>query len=376
MNNKIIFTIATVALLGACKNGQKKVDNSKLLAEAKKEQTALKEKIAKLEESLGKKDSVRAIPVEINSMTPTTFINYIDVQGKVDASNNTLASPEVPGVIQNIFVHLGQFVRKGQVIASLKTTQLNTVADGIAELDQQITFAKTLYDKQKRLWDQEIGTEVQLLGAKNNYDALIKKRTTITNQLSSSKSMFNIMSPSDGVVDAIDLKVGSAIAPGLPIGIRIVNTSNLKVKANIAENYGARVNGGDQVMLIFPDLNDSVITRIGYVTKVIDPLSRTFTAEIPISQNGKIRPNMIVKARIVGYRNDRAFILPANVIQKINGQDFVYVVDAASKSKLQMVTLGESYMGKVEILNGLALGSQVIVNGFADLNEGDKVQVQ
>jgi membrane fusion protein, multidrug efflux system len=226
------------------------------------------------------------------------------------------------------------------------------------------------------LWDQEIGTEVQLLGAKNNYDALIKKRTTITNQLSSSKSMFNIMSPSDGVVDAIDLKVGSAIAPGLPIGIRIVNTSNLKVKANIAENYGARVNGGDQVMLIFPDLNDSVITRIGYVTKVIDPLSRTFTAEIPISQNGKIRPNMIVKARIVGYRNDRAFILPANVIQKINGQDFVYVVDAASKSKLQMVTLGESYMGKVEILNGLALGSQVIVNGFADLNEGDKVQVQ
>jgi membrane fusion protein, multidrug efflux system len=131
MNNKIIFTIATVALLGACKNGQKKVDNSKLLAEAKKEQTALKEKIAKLEESLGKKDSVRAIPVEINSMTPTTFINYIDVQGKVDASNNTLASPEVPGVIQNIFVHLGQFVRKGQVIASLKTTQLNTVADGI-----------------------------------------------------------------------------------------------------------------------------------------------------------------------------------------------------------------------------------------------------
>jgi membrane fusion protein, multidrug efflux system len=372
MNKKILIGLLIIVGMAACKG--KKEDNATLLANAKKEQAALKDKITALEKLVGKKDSVRSTAVEIMSMTPTTFINYIDVQGKVDASNNLVASPEVPGVIQNIFVHTGQYVRKGQVIASLKTTQLNTINDGIAELDQQISFAKTLYDKQKRLWDQEIGTEVQLLGAKNNYDALVKKRTTISNQFSSSKSMFNIMSPSDGVVDAIDIKVGSAIAPGLPVGIRIVNTSNLKVKANIAENYGSRVQGGDQVMLIFPDLNDSIITKIGYVTKVIDPITRTFSAEIPISNNGKIRPNMIVKTRVVGYRNDRAFVLANNVIQHINGGNFVYVVDNANNAKLQAVTLGENYMGKVEITSGLTLGQKVITNGFADLNEGDRVK--
>jgi membrane fusion protein, multidrug efflux system len=328
-----------------------------------------KDEIAALEAKVGKKDSVKRIPVEVLSMTPSTFINYIDVQGKVDADNNMVASPEVPGVIQNVLVHTGSYVNKGQVVATLRA---NILQDGMAELDQQIAFAKTMYDKQKRLWDQEIGTEVQLLAAKNNYDALIRKRKTLGTQ----KSMYNIVAPISGVVDAVDIKSGSAVAPGMPIGIRIVSTNNLKAKANIAENYGSRVNGGDQVMLIFPDLNDTVITRVGYVTKVIDPVTRTFTAEIPIVNNSRIRPNMVVKARVVGYRNDRAFVLSAGLIQKVNGADYVFVADADGKAKLKPVTIGETYMGKVEITSGLNLGEQVIINGYADLNEGDNIEIQ
>jgi membrane fusion protein, multidrug efflux system len=368
--NKIIITVCTALIVfAACKDQKTKLSAADQLAALKKELQTKKDEIAKLEQTVGKKDTVVAIPVEVVSITPSTFINYIDVQGKVDADNNMVASPEVPGVIQNILVRTGQYVNKGQVVATLKA---NVLQDGMAELDQQIAFAKTMYDKQRRLWDQEIGTEVQLLGAKNNYEALQRKRTTLGTQ----KSMYSILAPISGVVDAVDIKSGSAVAPGMPIGIRIVSNSKLTVKANIAENYGSRVNGGDQVMLIFPDLQDTMITRIGYVTKVIDPVTRTFSAEIPIAQNGRIRPNMIVKARVVGYRNDRAFVLSEGLIQKINGESYVFVAYADGTAKLNKVTLGETYMGKVEILSGLTLGDQVIVNGYSDLNEGDRVDAQ
>jgi membrane fusion protein, multidrug efflux system len=371
MNNKIIklAVLSAVVILAAC-GGAKETDTQKLL-KLKGELQAKKDEIAKLEAKLnvGKKDSIKAIPVEAISIMPTVFTNYIDVQGKVDADNNMVASPEMPGVIQSVNVSLGQFVNKGQVVATLKANIMN---DGIAELEQQIQFAKTLYDKQKRLWDQEIGTEVQLLAAKNNYDALVKKRTTLSTQ----KSMYNIVAPISGVVDAVDIKAGSAVSPGMPIGIRIVSNSNLKAKMGIAENYGSRVNGGDQVMLIFPDINDTMITRVGYVTKVIDPITRTFTAEVPIPANAKVRPNMIVKARVVGYTNNRAIVLNAGLIQKINGADYVYIVDEQDKAKLVQVKLGESYMGKVEVLGGLQLGNKLIINGYNDLNDGDKVSVQ
>ncbi len=363
-----LIAIAIVTILASCGGTKKSTDKTAELATLKTEQSKLKEKIAAIEAEAGKKDTVLPTPVEVFSATPSIFINYIDVQGKVDAENNQVATPEMPGVIQAIYVHTGQFVNKGQVVATLKANVFN---DGMAELDQQISFAKTLYDKQKRLWDQEIGTEVQLLAAKNNYDALLRKRTTLTTQ----KTMYNIVAPISGVVDAVDIKQGNMVSPGMPIGIRIVSNSNLKVKADIAENYGSRVNGGDQVMLIFPDLADTIITRIGYVTKVINPISRTFTAEIPVAQNGRLRPNMVVKARIVGYRNDRAFVVPAGIIQKIDGQDYLFIMDVTGKAKLQSITIGESYLGKVEVLSGIVLGDKIITNGYADLNEGDVVAI-
>jgi membrane fusion protein, multidrug efflux system len=359
--------LTALTLLAAC--GGKKLSKQEQLTELKKQLSSTKDAIAKLEKEVGKKESVKAVPVEVMSLTPATFINYIDVQGVVDAENNMVANPEMPGVIQSVNVRIGQYVNKGQVVATLRANIMN---DGLAELEQQIQFAKTLYDKQKRLWDQEIGTEVQLLSAKNGYEALVKKRTTLNTQ----KSMYNIVAPLSGIVDAVDIKPGSAVSPGLPIGIRIVSNSQLKVKAEIAENYGAKVKGGDQVMLVFPDINDTLITRVGYVTKVINPISRTFTAEIPVNQNGKLRPNMVVKARVVGYRNDRAYIVNAGLVQKIGEQSYIYVAMPDGTAKLKPVTLGESYMGKVEVLSGLNLGEQVIINGYNELNEGDKVDIQ
>lgn len=360
-NSILILAVIILSILGSCggkKTKSAKISDADQLASLKKEQDAMQQKIDELQAKVAPADSAPAIPIVSMAMMPSSFISYIDVQGNVDAENSLVASPEMPGVIQSILVRNGQYVNKGQTIATLKTGQISGISDGIIELDQQISFARVLYEKQQRLWKQEIGTEVQLLSAKNNYDALVKKRNSLNNQIKTSKTMLSIIAPTSGIIDAVDIREGSAVAPGLPIGIRIVNTSNLKVKVPIAENYGSLVQTGDQSLVIFSDINDSLYARIGYVTKVIDPISRTFKAEIALPNNNKYRPNMVAKVRIVGYRNDRAFVLPAGIIQRNEKGAFVYTVADDGTARISPVQLGQSYEGKIEILGGINLGQK------------------
>jgi membrane fusion protein, multidrug efflux system len=380
MNKKIQYlAIASLALFTAC--GDKKTSKSpkEELDNLRAEKAKMQEQIDLLEAKVGTKDSGRVVNVVTNSITPIMFRNYIDVQGRVDAEQSVLATSEAPGIVQSLFVHNGQYVSKGQVLAILKSDAViaDDIDKGIAELDLQISFAKTLYDKQKRLWDQEIGTEVQLLAAKNNYDALLKKKQSIEvgrKRVNIAKNSFKIIAPISGMVDGLDLKVGQMVAPGM-MGIRLVNTSVLKVKADIPENYGSLVNAGKEAMIIFPDIKDTIGARLAYVSPTVNPVSRTFDAEIRLGSNAKYKPNMIAQVKIVGYANDRAFVLPASVIQKTNAGDFVYV-DEGGKAKLRKITTGQSYMGKLEITSGLNLGDLVIVNGYQDLNEGDRLKTE
>lgn len=367
---KIASFAILVATLSACGGGQKKTDGKADLAKLKAEQKELQTKIAALEATNGSKDSARKVPVVITSMTPVVFNNFVDVQGKVDLDEVVNAIPEAPGIISSILVRQGQYVRKGQVVATLRS---ESVDRGIAQIDQQISFAKTIYDKQKRLWDQEIGTEIQLLSAKNNYEALLKqKETTMTN-----KSSFNVLSPINGVVDAVDATVGQSYAsPVNPPVIRIINTSKLKVKAEIPENYASIVRSGSRVKLIFPDIHDTTITNVNYAEKMINSVSRTFAVYIPLSSNPKYQPNMIAKVKIATYENPRAFVLPMGVIQKTDKGNFVYVAQADGKAKLMPVSLGNVYESKVEILDGLSLGDKVITTGYEELNEGDVLKFE
>jgi membrane fusion protein, multidrug efflux system len=373
------LAIITLSIFAACGDKKTALSPKEELDKLRGEKTSLQEKIEKLEALAGNKDTGRVVNVVTNSITPIMFRNYIDVQGRVDAEQSVLATSEAPGIVQSLLVHNGQFVGKGQVLAILKSDAVidDDIDKGIAELDQQISFAKTMYEKQKRLWDQEIGTEVQLLGAKNNYDALIKKKSTIEvsrKRVSIAKNSFRIVAPISGMVDGLDLKVGQMVAPGM-MGIRLVNVSVLKVKADIPENYGSLVSSGKDAMLIFPDIHDTIAAKIAYVSPTINPVSRTFDAELRLGGNSKYKPNMLAQVKIVGYANDRAFVLPASVIQKTNDGDFVYI-DEGGKAKLRKITTGQSYLGKIEITSGLSLGDLVIVNGFQDLNEGDRLKTE
>jgi membrane fusion protein (multidrug efflux system) len=367
---KFGFAAAVLVLLASC-GGEKETKDAKgQLAKLKAEQKKLQAQIVELEAKAGPSKGSRKVPVYITPMSPTVFNNYIDVQGKVDVDEIVNAIPETPGIINAILVRPGQYVRKGQVVATLRA---ESVDKGIAELDQQIDFAKTLYDKQKRLWDQEIGTEIQLLSAKNQYESLLKKKQSVL----TTKSSFNVYSPISGVVDAVDATVGQSYAsPVNPPIIRIINTGKLQVKAEVAENYAGTVRTGSSVMLIFPDLNDTLLTKVSYAEKLINNVSRTYSTYIPLPASTKYQPNMLAKVKIATYQNPRAFVLPASLIQKTDQGNFVYVADANRKAKLIPVQVGNTYDSKVEILSGLSLGEQVITTGYEELNEGDELLVE
>ena len=367
MNKTIILLIAGLFFITGC--GEKLTPEEKRTKELKelaKERKELDKKIKTLEKEGVVKDSVRKVPVGITDIGITKFDQFLELQGRVDAGKSVNATPEAPGVVQSISVRNGQFVRRGQTLAVLKA---EAIQSGIAELNQQISFAKTMYDKQKKLWAQDIGTEVQLLTAKNQYESLLKKKQTTRSQ----RNMYVIKAPISGVVDDVSINVGDMASPGRPNTIRIVNTSNVKVKVDIPESYAGKVHTGSLAEVVLPDVGDVMETTVRYVQKTIDPVKRTFTAEINPTGRGKLRPNMITKVRISTYSNPRAFVLPAKVIQRINGKNYVFVVDKMDKAKLKPVTLGKTYLGKVEITNGLFLDDKIITVGYEDVNSGDKL---
>jgi len=366
MNKAIIFLVSTVLFFSSCGDEKKPKDPKAELAKLKKERAALDKKITDLEDGGTIKKEERKIAVRLTDMYPTAFYQYLELQGRVDAGKSVNATPEAPGVVQSIRVRNGQYVRRGQVLATLKA---ETIQNGIAELNQQISFAKTMYDKQKALWKQEVGTEVQLLTAKNNYESLLKKKQTTLSQ----RRMYAIKAPISGVVDDVNINVGDMANPGMPNMIRIVNSGNVKVEVDIPESYAGRVRQGSRAQVVLPDAADTMITNVRYVQRTIDPLKRTFTAEIVPPSKGKLRPNMITKVKIATYSNPRAFVLPAKVIQKINGGDYVFVRDNKDRAKLNKVVIGKNYRGQVEINDGLLLDDQVITAGYEELNEGDKL---
>jgi RND family efflux transporter MFP subunit len=201
---------------------------------------------------------------------------------------------------------------------------------------------------------------------------LKQKQTTQSN-----KNSFNVYSPINGVVDAVDATVGQSFAsPMNPPVIKIINTGKLKIKAQIPENYAGVVRTGSSVMLIFPDIRDTLLTKINYAEKIINEVSRAFSVYIPLPSNAKFQPNMTALVKIATYQNAHAFVLPVAVIQKTEQGNFVYVVDENEQSKLREVSLGNSYESKVEILSGLGLGDRVITTGYEELNEGDRLKIE
>ena len=360
---KLIY-ISAILVLAACTNKPK--DKAAELADLKKQQAELNDKVTKLEAEIGKKDSVNSTDVSTVTIIPGNFTNYVDLQGHIDAQDNVVAYPLTSGTITNLYVKAGDRVSKGQVLAQLdNSVQLQS----IAQYKAQLAFAQTNYDRQKNLWDQKIGTEIQYLQAKSSLEALQRQ----VDGLKQAANMYRIVTPINGTVDQMDIKLGQQAGPGAT-GIRIVNTDNLKIKADVPESYATDINQGDNVEVVIPDANDSLMLKVTFAAKVIDPGSRSFGIEIKLPQSRALRPNMTATIRIADYSKKNSLSVPLNAIQRSDTSTFVYI-NKNGIAKRQPIKIGNTYGGKSEVVNGLSKGDQVVTEGASDIEDGDKIRV-
>ncbi|MBL7911692.1 MAG: efflux RND transporter periplasmic adaptor subunit [Bacteroidia bacterium] len=367
IRNYIIPILVSVFILSSCGGAKEEglVELKAKQAELKTQLAEINTKISKLEGDSAKK----FVLVEASAIAPFIFKTYIDVQGRVDAEESVSISSEMPGTITKINVKVGDEVRKGQELAE---TDARALQQSISDLQTSSELVNQLYEKQKALWDQKIGTEVQYLQAKSQKESMEKKISTLREQI----RMTKIISPIDGTVDAVDIKLGQLTAPGMP-AIRVINFSNLKVKADLAESYASKVHKGDEVIIRFPDTNDTLVEKVYYASRAISALNRTFGVEVLLDNKKEFHPNQIAIIKINDYMSAKPVIgIPLNYVQKdLKGQHYVLVAEN-NKAVKHNVTLGREYNGRVEITGGLTDQDLLITSGYDGLNEGDAIQIK
>lgn len=371
---KRIITVFLMLAVAACSPGNDKADKkAEKLADLKKQKEKLDNEISKLEDELDTGGAAaNVITVGIQKPAPEQFQHFIQVQGKVESDQNILVTPKMPGaMVTDIRVKTGDHVSKGQVLAQLDA---GVMSQSIQELKGQLELAHTVYEKQKNLWNQKIGSEIQYLTAKNNYEALQNRLATMQQQL----SLYTLRAPIDGSVDDVNLKVGEIPLPGIA-GIRVVNPKSIKITAEVSERYISRIHKGDHVVVSFPDLGKEITTKVRTVSDVINATNRTFSIELdPEIRNLDLHPNMIAVVKVNDYTNKNVIALPVNVVQKDDNGNFVYVAVRAGDqyiARKKSVHVGQDYAGKVEILSGLSADDQVIVNGYQSVVEGQPVNI-
>lgn len=371
MMKQLFSTLLVAAVLSSCSTG-KSGDKKAELAQLKKEDAALRERILKLESEVNVNDtaaeSIR--DVAFTKLNPVPFSHLIEVQARVDADENVNVSSETMGNVIRINVKAGDHIRRGGVIAELDNA---VYSKGLDELQSQRDFANTIFQKQQALWNQKIGTEVQFLQAKNNLEAIDRKISTVRQQVDQTR----IKSPIDGTVDDVMIKLGQAVTPGIPVA-RVVNFSRLKIKAEVAEAYISKIKSGDPVQVYLPDVKKTIDTKITYSGKAIDALNRTFNVEVNMPHDEKnLHPNMVAVLRIADYHNPKAILLPMGVVQTTPEGSYVFVSEVANGktvAKKRMVTTGHDYNGVIEITEGLKPGDNVITTGYQDLSNGQTVK--
>jgi membrane fusion protein (multidrug efflux system) len=236
-------------------------------------------------------------------------------------------------------------------------------------------LAKDMYERQKSLWEQKVGTEMQYLQAKSNKESLEQK----IKQVNETIAMYNFIAPFSGTVDEVTLKVGQIVGPAMMNAfVRVVNFDKLKIKTELSESYASQVKVGDAVKLSFPDINKTTTSRVIYAAKVINASSRTFGVEIALPSSDDYRPNMIAVVGITDYKNAQAFTVPINVVQTADGSDYVFVAIKEGNNtiaKKRIVKVGSMYKNTAEILSGLVAGDQVITTGYQDVNDGEIIKL-
>ncbi len=369
---------------------KKKASLEKLRAEQKE----VNDKIAALEKEIAKLDpsiaAGKAKLVSLETIASDTFQHYIDLQGRVDAQQMAMVVPRGQGgIVRSIHVRAGQRVSKGQLILKLDDLaarqQVDAIAAQIPGLESAAKLAQSVYDRQSNLWKNNIGTEVQVLQAKTNAEnaeAQLKAAKANLEVAKETASLANVYAEIGGMVDIMNVKIGDyftvASAMNPQSGARIVSNGAYKVMVQVPENYLGRINTGSPVRIVLPELNNKVVnSKLSVVSNVVDPVSRTFTAEAQLPSSADIRPNQLAKVQMQDYVNNKAITIPINTLQSDEQGKFVLVAAKNEENKMiarkKIVEMGEMYGDRVEILSGLQAGDQIVVGGYQSLYDGQLI---
>ncbi len=369
---KIVLIMMTAIIWSACSD-ENKPDKKAELKDLQKQQSELNDKIKKLRDELAAADtgseSSKVTLVKIAEMAPVEFNHYIEVQAHVDGDEDIMVNPETMGTVVHVAVKAGDRVDKGQLLASLDDRILK---QSLGELQSQLDLVTSLYNRQKNLWDQKIGSEVQFMQAKTNKEALEKRMASLQEQW----EMTRIKSPISGTVDAVNIKVGMTVSPAVP-AVHVVNLNYLKVKGEVAESYISKVKKGNAVLIYFPDLQKEIRAKVDYSGNSINVMNRTFNVEVRLNAAElDYRPNMVAILKIVDYTAPATITVPVKTIQGDTDGNYVYLaVEENGKTicRKQHVKTGLTYNGNTEIKDGLKAGDKLITMGYTDLVEGQKI---
>lgn len=364
-----IYLLSVILLLAACGSDNQTAsgDTEQQLISLKKQRAELDQQIVQLEAEARKSNPGKTTAVSIMTLQAEPFQANIEVQAQITGDEDVLATPQMQGVVTRILVRPGQKVAKGQMLATLDAA---AISQQIKAMDAQLMLVKQLYEKQQNLWDQQIGTEVQLLQAKAQYESTTSQKAALVAQ----KEMLTIKSPISGVVDDVSIKEGDAAVPGMT-GIRVVGKEKLRVTARLGENYIGKVQVGDPVLLILAGGTDSLRTKLSYVAQSVNPVSRAFTVEVKLAADSRLHPNMSCKLKIANYENPEAIAVPVSVIQRTADGDILYIAEG-NKAKAISIQQGQISGGMVEILSGLKPGDKLITAGFEDLSNGTNINFE
>lgn len=376
---KYLFAILVIIIGGiiACQTGTSEpqdLEGKKELLKVKKQSLALlKEEIKVLEKDLLLLDPPKekpAVLVNTLSIVNQVFERFVDLQGVVVTDDLVYASSETGGRILNTYVQEGSSVNKGQLVAKI---DMQTMKNQIAEIETSLSLATTVFERQKRLWDQEIGSEIQYLQAKTNKESLENSLETLKSQLAKQ----NVYAPIKGIVDKKFLKEGEMAPPGAPI-FQIMNTKIITVKADAPETYLGKIKAGDMVEIYFPALNETLKRKITSLGRTIDAANRTFEIEIDIPNNdGRLKPNLLSEVTFMDLKIDDAIVVPVDfVLEEVSGKRYVFVAikeGETMKAKKRYITLGESYNGNIVITDGLSTDDAIITEGARNIAPNDPI---
>ena len=383
---KIYITVIASLVLLSC-GGDKKNSTAAVIEKGNLEELrakrgelvaqsdALVKELALIDEAIGKLDDnhklalITTIPVK-----DTIFNHYLELQATVQTKENIVLNAEFAGVLQQVYVKEGQKVSKGQTLAKIDDGGLSSQ---LAQMETQAALAKTTFERQQNLWNQKIGSEIQYLQAKTNYEAQVKAVSQMKAQIAKTV----VRAPFSGTIDDVITEKGSVIGPGTPI-MRIVNLGNMYLEAEVPEKNIATVKKGTDVIVDFPILGETINAKVTQASNYINPANRSFNIQINIpSKNGQIKPNLTSKIQIKDYSNPKTIIVPISIIsENAEGEQYLYIAENVTKDKQAVakkiiVKTGLSQGNYVEITEGIKDGDLVISEGARSVKDGQKVSI-